>query len=65
MGSRQWYPGMCKFMVSDSTSHVIGKRPCSRKPVKGDLCLFHQPEKVKARYDRLLKKHRCSGDKQP
>ena len=57
MSSRQWYPGMCKFRVGDSVSRTVGKRPCGRKPVKNDLCTFHQPEKVKERYDKLLKKH--------
>lgn len=54
---RQWFSGMCKFMVSDSASRVVGKRPCSRPVKEDDLCAFHQPEKVKARYAKLLKKH--------
>jgi len=54
---RCWSKGQCKFMVSDSVSHVLGKRPCSRKPVKNDLCAFHQPEQVRARYDKLLRRH--------
>jgi len=63
MSHRGWFPGMCKHMVSDGASHVVGKRPCERKPVKDDLCAFHQPEKVKARYDALLRKH--AGPKNP
>lgn len=62
---RAWVKGACKFMVSDSVSHIVGKRQCSRKAVKDGLCSFHQPEKVKARYAALLKRHGCSGDRQP
>ena len=50
--------GCCTFMVSDSISRVVGKRCCMRLAVLNGLCRFHQPEAVKARYDKLLARHR-------
>lgn len=59
MADRGFVNGQCKFMVSDSVSHIVGKRQCSRTAVKNGLCTFHQPENVRARYEKLLAKHGC------